>query len=239
MKKRIADLPPEDREKVRAYNRELKAKSRAKQKAVRHVPTADEAADNFAADHFERLKELDQYVKDFAAKVSKELDRASRGIDEEYVIDRVVRCLIGLKNGWVQEVTQPDGEIVSGAYFADACGDMVQSANRHGLKQSPAFLELYTDLLILVDRRYGHQQTEDAAIVKAELAGRYELPPLPELPKPEPQKPTEKPLPSMAEILERGRIELLSRIYPDPQQPHTQVNDTKIAPAARRYLDGR
>ena len=64
MKKRIADLSPEEQEKVRAYNRAQKAMSRAKQKAARYVPTANEAADSFAADHPERAKELDQYVKD-------------------------------------------------------------------------------------------------------------------------------------------------------------------------------
>ena len=142
-------------------------------------------------------------MKDFTTKVSVELGRELRNVGEEFVIDRVARCLLGLKRGWVQVVTQPDGDLVSGSYFADVSGDIVESAHWHGLKESPAFVELYTELLKLVDRRYGNQPTEDAAIVKAELAGTY-LPPLRELPKSEPPKIKEKPIPSMAEILERG-----------------------------------
>ena len=162
-----------------------------------------------------------------------------RNSEEVSVVDRVARCLLGLKRGWVQEVTQPDGDLISGSYFADVSGDIVESAHWHGLKESPAFVEPYTELLKLVgSRRYGNQPTEDAAIVKAELAGTYVLPPLPELPKPEPQKVLEEPLPSMTEILERGRIELLSRVYPEGQQPRAHAHDPNIAPAAQRYLDG-
>jgi hypothetical protein len=187
MKKRIADLSPEEQDKVRAYNREQKAKSRAAQKAARHVPTADEAADSFATDHPERAKELDQYVKDFAVKVSEELGRSLGTTqrdptgnvigfdhDEEFTVDRVARCLIGLKNNCVQEVRNPDGELVAGLYFADSAASMIESANRHRLKNSPTFNTAYFELLMILDERYGREQTVDAATVRAELAGTYE-----------------------------------------------------------------
>jgi hypothetical protein len=182
MKKRIADLPPEEQEKVRAYNRAQKAKSRAAQKAARYVPTADEAADSFAADHPERVKDLDAYVKEFTANVTAELGRGlgqpqidpSGNVigfdhDEEFTVERVARCLLGLKHGWVQRVREPDGELVSGRYFADASGIIVESANRHGLTNSRSFNLLYRELLGILDQRYGHQQTEDSAVVRAEL----------------------------------------------------------------------
>ena len=127
MKKRIADLSPEEQERVRKYNREQKQKSRANQKAQVYIPTADEAADSFAADHPERVKDLDAYVKEFTANVTEELGRGlgqpqidpSGNVigfdhDEDFTVDRVARCLLGLKHGWVQRVREPDGELVSG-----------------------------------------------------------------------------------------------------------------------------
>jgi hypothetical protein len=230
MKKRIADLSPEEQEKVRAYNRAQKAMSRAKQKAMRYVPTASEAFDSYAANHPDRVKELDVYVKDFAAKVSKELCRELGSIEEECVIDRVARCVLGLKRGWVDEVMEPFGEIVSGKYFADVSGDMVESANRHGLKQSSTFAATYRELLEMLDKRYGYERTEDAAIIRAELAGTYALPPLPEPKpelKPEPPKIQDPPLPSVTQILHEGRIKTLELL-----QSQT------LPPEARRYLDG-
>ena len=251
---KISDMTEQQREAKRAYDREKKRQSRAaKRESERRAqtPTADEAAACFATDHPERVKELDVYVKGFAAKVTEELGRGLGGPkkvpsgyvvgwnhEEEFTVDRVARVLLGLKKGWIQNTQRPDGELVSGAYFADVSGDTVEFANRYGLKKSPTFAAMYRELLEIVDKRYGGQPTPDAAIVKTELAGRYELRPLPELPKPEPPKAVDEPLPSMAEILERGRIELLSRIRPEGQPPRPVVRDPNIAPAAQRYLDG-
>jgi hypothetical protein len=247
MKKRIADLTPEEQQKVRAYNREQKQKSREKQKADASVPAASEASDTFAIDFTERRNTLTSYVKEFQAKVVEELGRGlgapQRGSsgnvtgwdnDEEFTIDRVARCLLGLKNNWVQKVSDPVGELVAGMYFADAASSMIESANRHGLKQSHTFSQLYVELLKMLDRRYGHEQTDDAQIIKAELAGEYVLPPLPELPKPEPKKIQEAPsVPSHAEMLEEGRLRLLNQL-----QPQFRVQDPNVPPDARRFLDG-
>jgi hypothetical protein len=221
VKKRIAELSPEEQDKVRAYNRDQKAKSRAAQKAARHVPTAHEAADSYGANHPDRVKELDVYVNDFASKLSKELGRKF-GTEEEFVIDRVARCLLGLKRGWVQKVTQPDGELVSGAYFGDSAAPMIESAHRYNLKQSPTLAAMCRELLEIVDKRYG--QSADAAIIRAELAGTYTLPllePKPE-PKPETPKVQDPPLPSAAQILYDARTKTLEQLPPE----------------ARRYLDG-
>jgi hypothetical protein len=224
MKQRIADLSPEEQERVRKYNRDQKRKSREKQKADHYIPTADEWTDSFAIDFPEKEHTLDTYVKEFQAKVVGELGRGlgapqrdSPGNvtgwdnDEEFTVDRVARCLLGLKKNWIQQVRDPDGELVSGLYFADASGTIVESANRHSLKNSPTFNTAYFELLKILDRRYGREQTGDAAIIRAELAGTYILPPLPELPKPESSKPEPKKIqeapsvPSDAEMLEAGQ----------------------------------
>ena len=45
------EMTPEQIEAKRKYDREAKRKSRAAQRAARYVPTANEAADSFTADH--------------------------------------------------------------------------------------------------------------------------------------------------------------------------------------------
>jgi hypothetical protein len=189
MKKKISELSPEEQEKLRTYNREQKQKSRAKQKAALYVPTADEAADAFAIDFPEREKELSAYIKQFSNKVVEELgrtlgspqkDRLGNVVgwdnDEEFTADRVARCLLGLKKNWVQKVRDPEGELVAGSYFADSFGSVVESVHRHGLKNSETFRLLYRELLEMLARRYGSQQTGDVAIIRAELAGEYPTP---------------------------------------------------------------
>jgi hypothetical protein len=245
MKKKISELSPEEQEKVRAYNREQKAKSRANQKAAAYIPTANEAADRFAIDFPEREKELNAYVEQFSNKVVEELGRnlgspqkdPSGNVvgwdhDEEFTVDRIARCLLGLKKNWIQKVRCPEGELVAGLYFADSSGSVVESAHRHGLKMSQTFNLLYRELLEMLDRHYGCQQTQDAATIRAELAGTYVLPPLPELPKPE-SKPGAPPVPNDAEILEEGRIRLLNQ-----SQPQFRMQDPDASPQARQYLDG-
>jgi len=66
--------------------------------------------------------------------------------------------------------------------------------------------------------------------VKAEIGGTYVVPPLPELPEAEPKTIQEAPsVPSDAEILERGRMQLSNQL---------SVQDPNLSPDARRYLDG-
>src|SRR3977135_2274560 len=105
MKKKIGDLSSEAQERVRKYNREQKQKSRAAQKAVRYIPTADEVFDAFPVEFPERTKQLSEYAEQFSNKVVEELGRELGrpqkdsfgkvvGYDhsEEFVVDRVARC---------------------------------------------------------------------------------------------------------------------------------------------------
>jgi hypothetical protein len=228
---KLKEMTPEQR---REYNREQKAKSRAaKKEAERNaqVPTADQAAESFRAEYPERVKELDSYVQEFASKVSEELGRPLETIAEYFVIDRVPRCLLGLKRGWVQRVQigAVVGELVGGMYFADACGDMVEDANRFGLRKSPTFDSAYIELLELVVKRYGKiiPVSFDIQAARAELDGKYKLPEPPESPKPELIIIPDTPVPSDATTLEQGRIRLLN-----------QLEVQTLPPDARRYLDG-
>ena len=132
------------------------------------------------------------------------------------------------KKGWVQKVQE--GELVSGLYFLESSGAVVEAAHRYGLKQSQTFGQLYFELLKTLDKRYRHEQTEDAAVIRAELAGEYVLK-LP-VPKPEPMEtkiPDVLSVPSDAEILERGRMQLSNQL---------SVQDPNLSPDERRYLDG-
>src|SRR6267143_4782123 len=110
MKKRIAEHSPEEQERIRKYNREQKQKSREAQKAARYIPTADEVFDAFPVELPERTKQLSEYAEQFSNKVVEELRRELGsphkdplgnvvGYDhsEEFVVDRVARCLLSLK----------------------------------------------------------------------------------------------------------------------------------------------
>src|ERR1700680_4668610 len=187
--------------------------------------------------------ELNAYVNQFSNKVVEELGRKlgspkkdpSGNVvgwdhDEEFTVDRVARCLLALKKNWIQKVRHPEGDMVAGSYFADSFGSVVESAHRRGLRKSQSFNLLYRGLLEILDKRYGSQQTQDAAIIRAELAGTYVLPALPELPKPDPNKIQEAPsVPNDAEFLERGRMQLSNQL---------SVQNPNLSPDARRYLDG-
>lgn len=190
MRRRIADLSPEEQENVRAYNREKKRESRQKQRLATYIRTAEEWSDEFASSFPEQVNELNAYVKELSDRIVEELGRKlgnpqkdSTGnvvgwnYDEEYTVDRVGRTLLGLKKGWVRRVWCPEGELVAGSYFADAdcsfASDVIESAYRHGLKQSPTFVASFRELLELLNKSYGRQQNQDSAAVRAELAGTY------------------------------------------------------------------
>jgi hypothetical protein len=187
MKKRIADLTPEEQEAQRNKWREEKRQERGEKRRAAYIPTAEEWSDEFAAT--EHAKTLNAYAKEFSNKVKEELGRElgepqrdSAGnvigwdYDEEFAVDSVARTLLGLKKNWVHEVRGPDGEIVSGSHFIDGCSfasDLIESAHRHGLKRSPVFATSFRELLEMLNKRYGRQQTKEANEVRAELNETY------------------------------------------------------------------
>lgn len=247
---KTSEMTPEQLEEKRRYDREAKQRSRAAQKSARYIPTAEDAISSFAAEHLDRVKELDKYVAQFTKTVEQEISRSlgspqkdSQGHvtgwdgDEEWTLDRIGRSLYAFKKGWTQKVSE--GEITGGLYFADCFGTVVESAHRHNLKNSPAFAATYRELLELLDKRYGRQATEDAAIIRAELAGTYKPSEPPKPKEPEPLAPEPEPILSTAEILAKSRADLLSRIGNEWVPPHVRVPDPSVAPEAQRFLVGR
>jgi hypothetical protein len=143
------------------------------------VPSAAEWSDDFRAKHPEQAEKAKEYVKSFEAKVEEELQRSISSDEERYTIDLVGRTLIGLQKGWVRKVTDPSGDLVLGSYFPEAVGsDILHGTYKYGLKKSETFLKAYQELLEILDRRYGKENTQHARDIKLELSGNY-------IPKPE------------------------------------------------------
>jgi hypothetical protein len=241
MKKRIADLSPEEQERVRKYNREQKQKSRAKQKDESHIPSADEWTWNWSENFPEQYRELNAFEQEFSAKVYQELGRGEfhpYSSPEAETLSWVAitsYCLRKKDSPWVREVENPNGILVGGLFYPDTLGtDLVANTHHFGLETSATYVALYRELLRTLDKKFGHEQTEAARDIKAELAGTYVLPQLPELPKAEPKKIQEAPsVPSDAETLEQRRTKLLDQL-----KPQFRVHDPNVSPDARRYLDG-
>jgi hypothetical protein len=209
-KKGLKLMTPEER---RAYNAQMKARSRERKKLAVYVFTADEWRDEFRKQHPALQTELDEYAKQFAETVLSELQiNSSHAIDA--CLDQVARTLLGLKSGWVRDVQAPAGELVSGAYFGDALGELiVGDTHRNGLERSQTFSAAYRELLKILDKEYGHENSKDALAIKAELNGTYSLPPEPEPPKaPEPPAPEPPKVPTGQQVLAEGRARLLESL---------------------------
>jgi len=199
-KKKISEMTPEEQAEQRRVWAEDQAQRREEKRKAAYIPTAEEWRDEFAAT--EHHKTLNLHVKQFSAKVEEELGhnvgnvRVKTGYglydyfddDGDYTVDRVARTLLGLKKNWVQEVRDPNGEQVSGAYFMDDCSfasSVIESVYRHDLKQSPIFAASLRELLELLNKRYARLRDQQTAVVRTELAGNYVYEP-PVLPPPNP-----------------------------------------------------
>jgi hypothetical protein len=188
MKKKISELTPEEQEKVRAYNRENKRKSREAQKTAQ-TPSADQWTWNWPEHFPEQNKELNAYEQKFSAKVFEELGRefhphSSPEAETLSWVTVTAYCFRKNDSPWVHEVDSPNGIIVGGLFYPDVLGsDLVANTHRFGLETSATYAALYRELLRILDKKFGHERTEDAAAVRAELAGTYIY--VPPHPKPE------------------------------------------------------
>src|SRR5882672_7245678 len=189
-KKKISEMTPEEQAEQRRVWAEDQAQRREEKRKAAYIPTAEEWRDEFAAT--EHHKTLNLHVKQFSAKVEEELGhrvgsvrvKTGHGLydyfddDGDYTVDRVARTLLGLKKNWFQEVRDPNGEQVSGAYFIDGCSfasSVIESVYRHDLKQSPIFAASLRELLELLNKRYARLRDQQTAVVRTELAGNYVL----------------------------------------------------------------
>src|SRR6266567_1578492 len=226
MKKKMSELPFEEQERIRKYNREQKQKSREKQKVelrAKSLADADDWSWDWAKNFPQQNAELTIYTREFSAKVYEELGRGEFRCDspenETFAwVTVALFCLRKNSSPWVREVENPDGVLVGGLFYPDALGsDLVANTHRFGLETSSTYSAVYRELLRILDKKFGHEETEHAHDVKIELEGEYVLK-LPEpisQPKPEPIKTPEVPsIPSALEILERGRIQLLNQLHP-------------------------
>jgi len=226
---------PEQQQAQRDKWREDQAQRREEKRQAAYIPTADQWLDDFVDEFPTEYKESSVYQKQILKTVAEEMGRELDINSDEHVVMRVALTLIGLKkkdNPWVQEVRDPYGVMVSGLYFPDVLGsELVESVHRYALEKSATFAKLYRELLKLLDKRYGHERTEDSRAIKAELAGIYVyVPPAPPQPKPEP-----KPEPKIAEMI-------VEPVSPEvrPQIPNvnwSQLN-RDLDEQARRFLEG-
>ena len=171
---KVADMTPEEREAQREKWRLEKQAEREEKRKAAYIPSADEWVSEFGTEFPEQKKLLDQHVRDFSSKATEELGRPGQVVDNDgQTLDCVARVLLGLKKNWIKEVHSPVGELIAWSYFGDVLGNVVESVHRYGLKQSPTFAKSFWELLKMRDKRYGTQKTEDAAVIRAELAGTY------------------------------------------------------------------
>ena len=170
-RKLASEMTPDELEQQREKWRLEKQAEREEERKNAYVPSLDEYRDSFDQEYPQHSEQLNQYAKEFAAKVNEELGRSNGPIgNEDYVLDFVARCSLGLKKQWVKQVLSPEGEIVAGTYYADSSGQIVEFANRYHLKQSETFRVAYFEFLELVNKRYGKEKTKDAPVIRAELA---------------------------------------------------------------------
>jgi hypothetical protein len=228
-RKKLSEMTVEER---RTYNAQMKQRSRQRQRQRTVTPTADEWADEFRKQHPGQATESDQYANEFAKSVLSELQiKSSYAIDA--CLDQVTRTSLGLKRNWVRDVQAPNGEMVAGMYFADSLGEtIVRDAHVYGLEQSPTFSAAYRELLEILDKKYGHEQTKDARVIRQELLGEYMLV-IPVKPEPAPKSAPEpqpdiqaRPAKTTAEILADGRANMMRELEP------------YVGPEARNFLYG-
>src|SRR6267378_1647317 len=218
-------------EQRREYNRESKKRQRERQNQEKEKLTIPNARDYVMPEP--QQKELSQHSDAVAKIVAADLGLEKLSGPDGYIVDAVACVLFGLEHQFTQIVHDPCGMLVGGWFPDAAASEAIEHVHRFpSLLQSTTFADLYNKFLQAVvkwSKKNEHYSTpEFIQEVQAEIAGEYVLPPLPELPKPEP-KPEAPPVPSDAEILERGRMQLSNQL---------SVQDPNLSSDARRYLDG-
>jgi hypothetical protein len=238
MGKRIADLPIEEQEKIRAANREYKRKQRANEKAAL-TPSHDEWTSTWSQTFPQQYAELRAFEKHFTAKVYEESGESFETDSQvEEALARVAiasHCFKMKDSPWVREVQE--GTIVGGVFFPEVLGSgLVADTHRYGLERSPCFAAAYRELLRILDKTFGHAGTTDAlerkcaADIRAELSGTYAyVPPPPPQSKPEP-----RPVLQLVEAKVEPATQEAKQI---PNVNWSQLNKD-LNELARRFLEG-
>ena len=160
---RIADLPVDEQEARRTYNREAKQRSREKQKTA-EIPTADEWWDQLWAS--EGCARMRTYMKESSKKIAEELGR--KLTSEEEAVDYVLSVSFAFQNGLTKQTTEG---VLAGYLFPDAVGGLIVSSNRtHDLERSPTFSKIYRVLLAQLDKKFGSNNDKHSRAIKQEIA---------------------------------------------------------------------
>jgi len=227
----MSEMNEQQREEKRKYDREAKQRQRAKEKIDRMLRVIPNARDYTMPE--EQQKKLNQHSHAVTKTVAADLGLEKLPGPDLYIVEAVACVLFGLENNFTQIVHAPFGMLVGGWFPDAAASEAIEHVHRFpSLLQSTTFADLYNKFLQAVVKwsKKNEQCSTPEFIqeVQAEIAGEYVLPQLLELPKAEP-KPEAPPVPSDAETLKRGRIQLLNQL---------SVQDPNLSPDARRYLDG-
>jgi len=185
-KKKIRDMSVDER---RAYQRERKAASRSRQRAAREMTAIRNVAEYKIPEAWEVQLRAASQAADIAIRA--ELEQITD--HDEYILTGISQVLHGLTNGYTQRVLNPIG-IVVGTWFVDALGsEAVEYVHTNPvLLGSPTFREMYDEMLAEIVRWSKKQDPAFltplyVADVQAALAGQYQLPPEPNIPKPDPE----------------------------------------------------
>jgi hypothetical protein len=228
---KLREMPPEQR---REYNRNAKRQQRAKEEAERQRSMIPLARDYVMPE--QQQKKVDQYTDQVARTIQADLGVEELAKPDAYIVEAVASVLFGLENNFAQIVNDPVGIIVCGWFPDSAASETIEHVHRFPqILQSTTFSDLYARFLNQVakwtKKNEQYASPEFVQDIKAEIDGKYVIRPLLEL-KPEPPKIPESPVPSFAEILEQGRIRLLTELE------KIRVQDPNVSQEACRYLDG-
>ena len=183
---RISEMTSEEQDRVRKYNREAKKRERdrdrqdkEKSASLYELPEAQQKA-------------LRKHAQDTANTITADFGLEKLPRPDGYIVDGVASVLCGLEKNFTQKVHNPPGILVGG-YFPDAmASEAIEHVHRFPhLLNSVTFATLYDKFLQAVvkwsKKADDYATPEFVQDVKAELAGTYVLPRLPEIPKPEPE----------------------------------------------------
>jgi len=188
---KLSEMTPEQQERVRKYNREAKKRERDRDRQEKEKSAIPNARDYTMPEVQQNA--LRKHAQDVAKTITADLGLQKLPRQDGYIVDGVACVLFGLETGITQKVYEPFGMLVGGYYFPDAiASETIEHIYRFPhLLQSATFADLYDRFLQAVVR--WSKKADDYATpefvqdVKAELAGTYVLPRLPEIPKPEPE----------------------------------------------------
>jgi hypothetical protein len=203
-------------------------------------------------DKLEYRTERDNFILDTTNTISQEVElpHDPRQRDEiEDVIARVCVCALSFKkNTWVWVRRTLQGYMCAGYFLPQFFGeDLVPITYYYNLKTSKTYVQLYNQVLMDLNVRYGQEENESVRTIKKELAGGYVLAdwkpwwlePKPEIKqvkpelknyrtneeiKPEPPRPAPEPPPP-------------APVFRPPSLVDYSTRD--LAPEAQSYLAGR